>query len=65
MSGRGQKHRFDPLPTTSGLPPLATQLRTCRFGSFVPIGELSAAIAGPILHRGTGADRHERSSDQR
>jgi hypothetical protein len=36
MSQTGQKHRFDSLPTTSGLPPLATQLRTSRIGSFGP-----------------------------
>src|SRR6476659_457095 len=32
----GRKRRFDPLPGTSGLPPLATELRTSRIGSFVP-----------------------------
>jgi hypothetical protein len=31
----------------------------------VPIGELGEPIAGSALHRGTGAGRHERSSDQR
>jgi hypothetical protein len=55
MSEVGQKRRFDPLPTTSGLPPLATELRTSRLGSFVPHPEscsaafrrLGGAAAGP------------------
>ena len=49
----------------SGLPPEADIKVTHRHVSFGPKGEPGEPIAGAALHRGTGAGRHERSSDQR